>query len=92
MNPQQLIAESTEQNLEKQYQYYLRRAGLNESRMSPTQRVETKRAFFAACGQMFILMRDGIGNIENENEAIKAMDHILSQVADFWLKETGRKN
>lgn len=92
MNQNPKIEESTDCNLDRQYQYYLQRVNLNEATMSPVQRVETKRAFFAACGQMLILMRDGIGNIENESDAIRTMDDLLNQVGNFWIKQAGRGN
>jgi len=75
--------------LENQYQYYLKRVGLSESRMHPQQRGETKRVFFAACAQMLILFRDGLGNIEDDNEAIRAMYNLLDQTETFWIDDGG---
>ncbi|AFD05977.1 hypothetical protein [Solitalea canadensis] len=79
-------------DLNEQYKLYLQRVGLKEVHMSPIQRIETKRAFFGACGQMLLLMRDDIGAIEDDNKAIEAMDNLLNQVGNFWLNESGKHN
>lgn len=73
-------------NLEHQYQLYLQRGGVPEERMHPVQRVETKRAFFGACGQILILLRDDVGALE-DNEAAKALESLMSQVEKYWAAE-----
>lgn len=73
-------------DLHHQYQLYLKRIQLNEKTMSPIQRKETKRAFFGACGQLLILLRDDVGELE-ENEAVEVMDDMISQVGNFWANE-----
>ena len=73
-------------NLDSQYQAYLKMVGLEESKMIPIQRIETKRAFMAGCGQMLVLMRDEVGALE-ENNAIEAMESMFYQTEDFWAKE-----
>ncbi|HET6558083.1 MAG TPA: hypothetical protein VFG54_12260 [Prolixibacteraceae bacterium] len=78
-------------DLNYQYQLYLDRVKLKESQMAPVQRTELKRAFFGACGQMLMLLRDDIGKLE-EDEAIKELDGMINQVSDFWLTETKRVN
>lgn len=79
-------------NLENEYQAYLDRVKIKESDMHPTQRVETKRAFFAACAQMLVLFRDKIGAIEKEEDAIKAMEDLFNQAHEFWLKQSNQLN
>ena len=78
-------------NLEKQYQLYLERVGISERKMHPTQKVETKRAFMGACGQMLILLRDDLGELE-EDKAIEQLQDMINQVQSFWLKETHQTN
>lgn len=78
-------------NLEHQYQLYLKRVKLNESQMSPIQRKELKRAFMGACGQMLILLRDGVGEL-NENDAVTTLEDMINQVSNFWLAETKQMN
>lgn len=78
-------------NLEHQYQLYLERVGLKESQMPPIQRKELKRAFMGACGQMLILLRDEVGELD-ENEALEVYKDLLEQVGKFWLTETKRVN
>ena len=78
-------------NLEKQYQLYLERVGITERTMYPTQKVETKRAFMGACGQMLILLRDDLGELE-EDKAIEQLQDMINQVQSFWLKETHQTN
>jgi len=79
-------------NLEKEYQKYLETTKQDEAKMNPVQALETKRAFFGACGQMLILFRDEIGGIEDEDQAIEAMQDLLNQVGDFWNKQLNQVN
>lgn len=78
-------------NLEYQYQLYLQRVKLDESRMSDMQRRETKLAFMGACGQLLLLLRDDVGALEEE-EALDLMTDMLSQVGDFFIKESNQQN
>lgn len=78
-------------NLDHQYQLYLKRVGLSETLMPPSQMRETKRAFMGACGQILIMLRDDVGKLE-ENDAITTLDSLINQVSNFWLTETKRVN
>lgn len=69
-------------DIEYQYGLYLERVGLKVGEMHPVQAVETKRAFFGACGQLLLLMRDDIPN--DEDEAINILQSMLDQVGKFW--------
>jgi len=71
-------------NLEDQYQEYLKLVKLNEETMHPAQKIETRRAFFGACGIMLVMLRDDIGGIEDEDEAIRVLEDLRDQVAKFW--------
>lgn len=75
-------------NLEEQFQNYLQRAGYTPQKMNPTQLKVMRDTFFAACGQMLVLIRDGIGAIENEDVAIAAMQDLLNQVGNHFLKSS----
>lgn len=77
-------------DLETQWKLYLKRVGLVESQMHPTQLEQTKRAFYGACGQLLILLRDDVGEIEQEEEAVKVFDHLLNQVGNFWALQVIR--
>ena len=76
--------------VEKQYQKYLKLAGLSEAKMHPVQKVETKRTFFAAFGQALLMMRDEMP--EDENEAVEKLEAIKNEVNNFFQKETNRVN
>ncbi|WP_417867995.1 hypothetical protein [Xanthomarina gelatinilytica] len=84
------MGDSSELELEYQYQEYLKKIGLNESQMHPVQKVETKRAFFGACGQMLLLFRDNLATIEDEDRAVLTMEDLFNQVKIFWREETKR--
>ena len=75
------------QELWKEYQDL---TGLPEYRMHPDQRRETKRAFYGACGQILVLLRDKVGALE-EKDAIAAMQDMINQVANFWNNEVNNR-
>lgn len=77
----------TDFNLENQYRAYLKMVGLDESKMIPIQRTETKRAFMAGCGQMLILMRDEVTQLDEDN-AVEALEGMIAQTEKFWTDET----
>jgi len=74
-------------NLENQFKQYLERVGLVPATMSTVQYQETKRAFFGACGQMLVLLRDDVGGIADEDEAVVALEDLNNQVTSFWTNE-----
>lgn len=76
---------------EHQWQEYLKRVGLNESTMHPTQKQETKRAFFGAIGQLLVLQRDEIALLP-ENKGAKVLQEIFNEVLNFWQTEVGQSN
>lgn len=76
------IAEFNEKfNLEVQYDLYLQRVGLKQSAMHPIQNKLMKDSFLAACGIMLVMLRDDLGAIEDEMEAIYVMENLLTQVS-----------
>lgn len=78
-------------DLNHQFHLYLDRAGVTKNSLPEIQYSEMKRAFFGACGQMLILLRDDVGALPDE-EAIEMMDNLLNQVSDFWMSEMDRNN
>ena len=78
-------------NLEKQYELYLQRVGLKESQMPKTQKVEMKRVFIGACGQMLIMLRDDLTQL-SEEESIIQLESMINQVANFFLNEQNKFN
>jgi hypothetical protein len=74
-------------NIEFQYQAYLKRVGLKEVNMHPIQRQETKRAFMGAVGQMLVLLRDDLSELE-EDVAVMHLENMTQQVGYFWEKQS----
>lgn len=72
-------------SLENQYQLYLKRVALTESKMHPDQRRETRQAFMGACGQMIFLLRDELASLE-EDEAIAVLEKMKNEVGNFFIK------
>lgn len=77
-------------NLEQQYLFYLNKVNLKLDQMHPQQKIQVKQAFYGACGQMLILLRDTVGEL-NEEEAMKAFENLLNQVADYWTNPKNHK-
>lgn len=73
-------------NLEHQYQLYLKRVALTESKMHPDQRRETRQAFMGACGQMIFLLRDELALLD-EDKAIAVLEKMKNEVGNFFIKQ-----
>lgn len=78
-------------NLDTEYQKYLDLIGVKEAQMNPIQRVETKKAFYGGCGQILLVLRDGISFLP-ENEAMAEMQSLLNQAKEFWMEEVKQYN
>lgn len=78
-------------NLNVQWKKYLERSGVSEEKMPEDQRREMKRAFFGACGQMLILLRDDV-SIYPEAKAAGIMQKMLDQVGNFWQTECDKED
>lgn len=70
-------------DIEYQYQFYLKKVKLEESKMHSVQKTKLRETFFAACGQMLLLMSQDLSELE-EDKAIEELDNMLKQVQDFW--------
>jgi hypothetical protein len=85
-------------DLQHQWGLFCDRCGVPEHKMPADQRREMKRAFFGACGQLLILLRDELGDYEvkhGEEAAAKILQRMLEQVGAFWqgeMDKQGRKN
>ena len=78
-------------NLNYQYQLYLERCGLKENQLSFVQNQEMKRAFFGACGQILLVLRDDVSEFD-EDKAVEIFSNMLNQVSDFFIKELNKEN
>ena len=78
-------------NVENQYKLYLERMKLDESRMPEVQRVETKRVFYGAFGQLLMLLQNDISAL-SDDEAFKTLDSMINQVGQFFMNETHKQN
>lgn len=79
-------------SLNDEFERYLKLVKLDKRRMPAYQLREIRRAFYGACGQILILSRDEIGAIEDEDEAVEAMQDLLNQVSNFWDEQNSRQN
>lgn len=78
-------------NLEHQYQLYLQRMALSESKMHPLQKIQLRQTFFGASGQMLILLRDELSKLEEE-KAMETLQDLINQVGNYFLAETNKMN
>lgn len=79
-------------DIEYQYQFYLKRVGLDEKKMGEDQRAEMRAAFFGAAGIMLILLRDDFLVMPPEARG-KILSVMIDQVSVFFKSEIlKRKN
>jgi hypothetical protein len=78
-------------NLEYQYQLYLQRVKLKESEMHPEQKKQLRQAFMGACGQLLVLLKDDLSQLE-ETEVMDVLEDMTKQVADYFITLSGRAN
>jgi hypothetical protein len=78
-------------NLEHQYQLYLQRMALSERTMHPIQRKQLRQTFMGAAGQILILLRDDITQLDDDT-AMATMQDLINQVANFFINETNQSN
>ena len=72
-------------NLENQFQFYLKRVGLDEKTMSEIQLQETKRAFYGGFAQMWVLFIE-VGELPEGDCDVIFID-IEKQITEFWAAE-----
>lgn len=78
-------------DLEKQYEIYLKNAGLKKFKMSQIQATETKKAFMAGCAQLIFMFRDQLTELK-EDEAVYYMERMKNQALQFWNNQITNKN
>lgn len=71
--------------IETYYQQYLEQSKMTEEQMSPNQRTEMRRAFFAGFGSLLVELKrfDKL----SEKEAQKELAKSHKECADFWRSE-----
>lgn len=74
-------------DLEFQYQQYLKRVGLVESKMAPLQQKQLRQTFFGACGSILMLFKNEITSLP-EDQAVLAIQDMFNQVANYFAKLT----
>ena len=74
-------------NVSAQFDFYLEKSKLKQSEMSDIQFMETRRAFYAGFGQMAIMLTTKIADV-SEEEGVNILDGFLSEISDFYGKET----
>ena len=78
-------------NIDHQWNLYLERVGLKGQRIGIEQYRELKRAFFGATGQLLMLMKNELAELD-ESAAVKTLESMINEVGDYWLKQGGRAN
>lgn len=78
-------------DLEHQYQLYLKRMALNELLMPPQQQIETKRAFFGACGQMLMILQHDLPELSDQ-EGYEKLEGMIKQVGNYFINQTHKQN
>lgn len=81
-------------DLNHQWGLFCQRAGIPENKMPVDQRREMKRAFFGACGQMLILLKDELGDWSDKHgdeAAANVLQNMLDQVQSFWEGEVAKQ-
>lgn len=73
-------------NIEYQYQLYLQRLNLSEDMMHPQQKIQLRKTFFGASGQMLLLLRDEVTKLD-EDKAVEAFRDMIGQVSRFFISE-----
>jgi len=82
----QLKTDNVKFDMDFQWKLYLSRVGLKEEKLPETQRIELKRAFMGACGQVLMIFSNDIGRLPDEN-VIEAVQSMIAQVNEFWQKQ-----
>lgn len=68
--------------IEAMYQEYLEKIGLKEKDMHFEQKKQVKDTFYAACAMLWIVLRDEIASL-TEEQAILFFDSLESQIISF---------
>lgn len=77
-------------DLESMYHFYLKRMKLDERLMSPTQRIERKRAWYCGFSMGLLSVLSDAPDTDNEFDA--AMNSMMEQVASYLEKSIDDAN
>jgi hypothetical protein len=55
--------------------------------MHPEQKIQLKQTFYGATGQLLLLFRDDLSELE-EDKAVEVMETLLNQVTNYFLLRT----
>lgn len=78
-------------NLEKMWKDYLVLVELDPEKMSVIQYRETKRAFMAGCGSLYIMISTEVSKL-SEDKAMEALENLDMQIMNFWDLQMGNVN
>lgn len=78
-------------SVESQYQAFLSRMALEESKMPNIQKEQLRQTFYGAWGQCLLYLRDEVGSLPEE-EGINAMAGMLEEVSNFFLSSVHKKD
>lgn len=79
-------------DLEEKYKDFLIKMGLDEAKMHVDQKTQIKQTFMATFGMALVTLKDEIGTMESEDDAIVVLEDILDQIKEFFLKTYGKLN
>lgn len=65
------------------YSDYLKRIELSEDKMIPTQRLQTKQAFYAGISSLMVMQREDLTTIP-EDDAVNVLDSIWKECINYW--------
>lgn len=77
--------------IEYQFAEYAKRVKLDKRKVSSTQWIETRRAFFGAWIQSLFLLRDDLTQI-TEDEGVEVLERMKNEATVFWQRENNRQN
>lgn len=73
--------------IEYQFKKYLDLVKLKKEQMHPIQYKETRQAFYAAWGQLLILIEDDIAAIKSEMEAVEVLEKMKNEAMNYWNEQ-----
>lgn len=74
-------------SIKYQKNQFFKQAGIKVPPMSQMQADEMEKAFYGACGQMMVLLRDELPKLPEE-EAIFTLQTMLEEVVTFWKEKS----
>ena len=75
--------EETDFTIDQQWRRFLERAGAAPGEMHPIQESEMSKAFYAASGQILLMARDELGELDPDQAVLK-LEGMLKEIGQFW--------